>query len=139
MNRSAAKVIKVLPPRRERRRSGLSHSRTGQWRLKWPPSANVGIGGCAFPQPGFDSNMISMCRAAAALCLARQRDGDGGKDEDHSDHRKGVAKAHHQRLMLDRFAEGDDSLLAGGRRIRYAVRQEEVRHLGDSVAHFLTA
>ena len=68
-------------------------------------------------RPSF--GVISM-RRAAALYPACECNRDGRKHEHRRDHREGVAETHHQRLVLDRFAERDDGLLAGGRRIRLA-------------------
>jgi hypothetical protein len=47
---------------RSERRSRLSHSKRGQWRLKWPPSANVGIGG-----PGF-GHILDEARDFGPVC-----------------------------------------------------------------------
>jgi hypothetical protein len=56
-------------------------------------------------------------------------------------HNNGSAKHFQQEdgLCFDGFSEQDDRLLTGGRRIRHAVCQEEVRRLGNPGAHFLAA
>jgi hypothetical protein len=45
-----------------KRRSRHSHSKRGRSRLIRPPSASVGIGRCASPQPSFDSDISDIAR-----------------------------------------------------------------------------
>ena len=66
---------------------------------------------------------LSMPAAARrrALRLAGQEQCDAGQDQDDADHGEGIAKAHHQRLLLDGAAERHDGLMAGAGRVGHAM------------------
>jgi hypothetical protein len=76
------------------------------------------------------------CRAARSRSLGQQ-DRDGGEHQHAGDHRKGIGKAHHQRLTFDAVTERDDGLLMCGGGIRHAMGHEEVGHGSDPVAHLI--
>jgi hypothetical protein len=80
-----------------------------------------------------------MGRCAAAFYLACKHDDDGGEDQYRADDRKGVAKAHHQRLVFYRVAKRDDGLLMGCSRIGHPMVHEITGCLRDPVTDFLPA